>query len=195
MSSPLKSFSSARENLEENEQLYWQWKELPPGPEKELAARRLHNLLKGFADSHVYLMFHRADPGLSADIVSRAFLKESQFAGDSKFQTWFYRLARNVCLNALKKQNSRREVPLGEELSNPSPGSVDAELLLAGLLRSLPDGDSRLLLREKVYGTENLEIAEMLGVNRVVLKQRWKRLKKRLLEQQGAGFLHLPPMK
>jgi RNA polymerase sigma-70 factor (ECF subfamily) len=54
-------------------------------------------------------------PEEARDLYQEAFLKVyrsiGQFRQEAKFSTWLYRVVMNVCLDHLRKQKSRREVP------------------------------------------------------------------------------------
>tara|TARA_R110002073_G_scaffold154858_7_gene310076 strand:+ start:1717 stop:2091 length:375 start_codon:yes stop_codon:yes gene_type:complete len=57
---------------------------------------------------------------LSQQVYVRAFSKLDQFGGDSKFETWLYRLATNEALQHLRREKHRRRTRSKSQLSAPS---------------------------------------------------------------------------
>ena len=112
-----------------------------------------------------------------------------RFKGDSALSTYLYTIAKNTCLDAIKKSSRN----IGDELlsniadSAPTPEEnyikkeFREELYLA--LTSL-DTDAReiLLLREKA-GLEYKEIAQMLSLPEGTVKSRIARAREKLLSK------------
>src|SRR5271157_2096253 len=66
-------------------------------------------------------------PEEARDLYQEAFLKVYRsirhFRSEAKFSTWLYRVVMNVCLDQLRRQKSRREVPA------PQPAEGETEFL------------------------------------------------------------------
>ena len=71
-------------------------------------------------------------PEEARDLYQEAFLKVyrsiAQFRSEAKFSTWIYRVVMNVCLDHLRRQKTRKEVPVPE----PEEGDPD-------FLQTVPD--------------------------------------------------------
>lgn len=171
------------------EDIYLAWKNSPPEA-KAAREKALHSVLCRYAAGIVYEILHRPAAGLVADIVSKALLKEAHFRGESKFTTWFYRLAHNSTLNYLRRQRNLREVPL-EAWHDGGTGSHDAQarLLLRDILKLLSP-TQKLLLLEKLRGATTAELCQIFHVPSATLKARWRALKKRLsVLPEAASYL------
>lgn len=65
---------------------------------------------------------------LTQDVFCNALRAIHSFRGDSKFSTWLYSIAKNVCLNRIRTRSTRREESLDEmyEVVNPGMEIADA---------------------------------------------------------------------
>jgi RNA polymerase sigma-70 factor (ECF subfamily) len=108
------------------------------------------------------------------------------------FRPWVYRIARNECLNLLRKRAKRKD---GQEL--PAPSQVDAYLTgqltrlvkaetesrLTELVAGLSDPQREALRLRYVEGLTRVEIAEVLEIPASVVKSRIFEGLKRLRDQ------------
>lgn len=107
----------------------------------------------------------------AADVTQDAFIKAltrlDQFHGESKFETWLYRLAVNEALQFLRRQKRRPLSTLEMEPVSRRPAATsrleDRELLDRALATLEPELRAALLLRE-VGGMSYEEIADALGI-------------------------------
>jgi RNA polymerase sigma-70 factor (ECF subfamily) len=103
------------------------------------------------------------------------------FRGESKFSTWFHRIAINTCLDWRKWYSRRREVDLGAvaepliEIESALLPRIELEQLMRDL--SVEDRD---LIAMKLDGQSDTEIAQRLKLTREGVKSQWKRLRRRL---------------
>lgn len=103
---------------------------------------RLYNFVLRFAGSH-----HDAE-----EIVQEAFIKAyihlEKFRGDSRFATWIYQIAKNLCINHYY-QTLRHHEPQTMSLEHgpPSP-PVDSEERSFDLPSPLPSPQEQLISRE-----------------------------------------------
>jgi len=165
----------------ENE-VFERWK-LSQGPEKEELLRELVHLLTKHAYSVCWLRApdHRDEfGGIVNAAVWRAITKAEEFRGDSRFSTWFHRIAVNECNRVLRwKQDNPEESleaiteELGEE-TNP-----EKAIFLRELVERLGEEDQRFIaLQLGGYSTE--EIAEKLEISISAAETRWSRLKEKV---------------
>ncbi len=91
------------------------------------------------------------DEQLSRDIVQKSFLQawghRQSFRGDASFKTWLLRIAKNLCLNELRRAWRQREV-----VAEPSDSGSYAPLggVDANVLEQLSENQQRALLQEAV---------------------------------------------
>ncbi|MBW1811702.1 MAG: sigma-70 family RNA polymerase sigma factor [Deltaproteobacteria bacterium] len=137
---------------------------------------------------HFILRFLR-DKNASEDALQDLFLRvirdPSRFQARSRFSTWLHTVARNLCIDLLRKQKYRRvtsldqprsrslhrrmSTPMIEEIKSPeaSPetkarhGSLRLKLLVA--IRSIPDDQRVVFLLREVGGLSFAEIAKIVG--------------------------------
>ncbi len=109
----------------------------------------------------------------------------SQFSGQSRFETWLYRVSVNESLQHLRKQRRRRCVPLESDFMDRQPDQERAfdhkELLEHALTRLEPELRSLFLLRE-VEKLPYAEIAESTGLPEGTVASRLSRARQ-LLKQ------------
>jgi RNA polymerase sigma-70 factor (ECF subfamily) len=125
----------------------------------------------------------------AADVAQQTFLQAfwrlDQFDGQSKFETWLYRLTVNESLQHLRKRRRWTQPTLDYEPADDSPGrdksAEQKELLEQALARLDPELRSIFLLRE----SEDLsyrEIAEALEIPEGTVGSRLNRARRELQE-------------
>jgi RNA polymerase sigma-70 factor (ECF subfamily) len=102
----------------------------------------------------------------------------------AQFEAWLFRLARNTCIDHLRRQKLRRIftafAPEHENIAEP-PGAVDTEELdaLRHALQQLPPKD-RALLALAQEGRSQVEMAEATGTSVMAVKARLHRAREKL---------------
>jgi len=134
----------------------------------------------------VYAITGRSDS--VEDLVQMVFIKMARALGQLKapeqFESWLFRLARNTCIDHLRRQKLRRIfTPFAPEHENvPEPaGAVDAEELdaLRHALAQLRPKD-RALLALVQEGRSHAEIAETFKTSVAAVKARLHRAREQL---------------
>lgn len=127
---------------------------------------------------------------LSQETFLRAYQKISDFEGSSRFSTWLYSIARNLCLDHLK----RRRVPeVHDETEHVSPEpspergvSLREDVSrLQRLLLELPEGPREAFVLRHVEGLEYEEIAERCSTTVNNVKVRVHRAREALARAMG----------
>lgn len=136
----------------------------------------------------VYAMTSRSD--YVEDLAQQVFIKMiralDRLQAPAQFESWLFRLARNTCIDQLRRQKLRRIfLPFGEEHENiPEPaGAVDTEELdaLRHALAQLRPQD-RALLALVQEGRSHAEIAAILSTSVAAVKARLHRAREHLRE-------------
>jgi RNA polymerase sigma-70 factor (ECF subfamily) len=148
---------------------------------------------------HFILRFLR-DTNASQDAVQDLFLRvirdPSRFQARSRFSTWLHTVARNLCIDLLRKRKHRNALSLDqpgpprgspyprprliEELrsKDPSPeqsvanGSLRVKLLVA--IHSIPDEQRVVFLLREISGFSFAEIAQVVGIPHNTAKSRMR---------------------
>ena len=140
------------------------------------------------------------------DIVQDAFLRVvrngASFQGQAKFRTWLYTLARNLCVDASRRDRFRSgpslDAPtgsednrtLGDRIANDSIGT-DASRNLAdrqfqtafdAAMAQLPDEQREVFALRELSGLSFAEIAEATASNENTVKSRMRYALKQLRE-------------
>jgi RNA polymerase sigma-70 factor (ECF subfamily) len=139
---------------------------------------------------------------VAQEVFVRIYGKLSTFRGHETFVSWMLRLARNLCIDHLRRVKSRppvNDVPIddGPELHDAAP-SPHQELerdsrkrLVHEALGRLSDPYREIILLKDIQGLKLEEIASMLGVPLGTVKSRSNRarieLARAVLELQPAG--------
>jgi RNA polymerase sigma-70 factor (ECF subfamily) len=122
------------------------------------------------------------------DLAQSVFIKMIRALGRlndvSQFEAWLFRLARNTCIDHLRRQKLRRIfTPFAAEHENiPEPaGAVDSEELdaLRHALQQLPAKD-RALLALAQEGRSQVEMAAATGTSVMAVKARLHRAREKL---------------
>jgi RNA polymerase sigma-70 factor (ECF subfamily) len=136
----------------------------------------------------IYAMTGRSDS--VEDIAQLVFIKMiralDRLQAPAQFESWLFRLARNTCIDHLRRQKLRRIfVPFGEEHEQvpEPPGAVDTEELdaLRHALDHLRPQD-RALLALVQEGRSHAEMAAVLKTSIAAVKARLHRAREQLRE-------------
>lgn len=141
---------------------------------------------------------------LAEDVVQDTFVRVVQgakeFQNASKFSTWLYTIARNLCIDQVRKSSLRKHPSLeqgtggedgpslGEQLSDPRSNversAVSAELKgrILAAVESLPADQREVFLLREVSNLPFKEIAEVTGVPENTVKSRMRYALERLQE-------------
>jgi RNA polymerase sigma-70 factor, ECF subfamily len=151
--------------------------------------------------AHCYRMLGTWDEAEDAvqDTYLRGWRGWDDFQRSASPRTWLYRIATNVCLNALRGRGRRalpaqlgpsadgldsRPAPLSAApLVQPFPGdSADLRLALIAGMQVLPATQRAVLLLRDVLGFPAAEVAGMLGTTVTAVKSSLQRARTRLAE-------------
>jgi RNA polymerase sigma-70 factor (ECF subfamily) len=146
-------------------------------------------------------------PTTAEDVVQDAFMRVVQNAADFKhearFSTWLYTIARNLCIDhmrksALRKHPSLDEAKRGDDGDGPTLGeqtadtraSVEREVTgselkgrIVSAVDELPDDQREVFLLREVSNLPFKEIAEITGVPENTVKSRMRYALERLQAQ------------
>jgi len=155
-----------------------------------LAERHRRELL-----AHCYRLTGRRDD--AEDLVQKTFERAwrayPSFRGDSSARTWLYRIATNVCLNALESDAARPVQPLPDDLvitdagREPDTDLVRRETIRLALIVSLqllPPGQRAALVLCDVLRFSAAEAAGILDTTRASVKSALQRARARLSEAE-----------
>jgi RNA polymerase sigma-70 factor (ECF subfamily) len=154
----------------------------------------------------VYNLAYRyaGNPDDAADLAQEAFLKAfcalATFRGRSTFSTWLYRVTANVCLDALRGRQRRRNLSLDQgpagsqgdhawELADPR-ADLSEQVQQREVQRAVHQAISRLgpehrlvvILRD-LQGFSYQEISQILGLNLGTVKSRLNRARLALRDE------------
>ena len=154
----------------------------------EVAQRELILAYQHRVAGFVFAMNNRSD--VVEDLCQQIFIKMiravDRLQAPAQFESWLFRLARNTCIDQLRRQRLRRIfLPFAEEHENipEPPGAVDSEELdaLRHALAQLRPQD-RALLALVQEGRSHAEISEILGTSVAAVKARLHRAREQLRE-------------
>lgn len=137
-------------------------------------------------------------PSLAEDITQEVFLRvckvADRYSKKAKFTTWLYTIARNLCIDHLRKGKGKTHIPIdghGKEddaghapidfLPDTKHHSASSETLrkefleaLDKALEALPDEQREVFIMREVSGLKFREIAEVVGVSEGTIKSRMR---------------------
>ncbi|HSN82953.1 MAG TPA: RNA polymerase sigma factor [Polyangiales bacterium] len=119
------------------------------------------------------------------------------FRGDSKFSTWLYTIARNLCVDHQRKMRFRAHASLeapnpgpspsvGERAANPGPSTEQLAAArrtgdrIVQAVQALPDEQREVFLLRQIQALAFHEIAEIVGVPANTVKSRMRYALERL---------------
>ncbi|WP_353620945.1 RNA polymerase sigma factor [Rhodopirellula sp. JC639] len=104
---------------------------------------------------------------LTQQVFMQVFRKLEQFSGDSKLETWIYRLAVNEALQYLRREKRRKAHPLDFEPEDGSTSRVETSELVERLRKAIKQLDPELcavITLKEDAGLSYREIAEAVGI-------------------------------
>lgn len=144
---------------------------------------------------------------VAEDLVQDVFVKivqnASDFKHEARFTTWAYTIARNVCIDHLRKMSLRRHPSLdqasgedgdgptlGERTADPTPGAevdrvaIGAEMSqrMIRAVEALPPDQREVFLLREIGSVPFKDIAQMTGVPENTVKSRMRYALERLQE-------------
>lgn len=151
------------------------------------------------------------DHALSEDVAQEVFIAALRQLRDAErpiaFKPWIYEVAKNTCIDELRRTRRRRQVPLEAERTpaddetglpsrdqqpdlpsrDPPPDAAleSKQRLddLCGAFRGLSETHHRVLVLRELDGLSYLEIGERLGMSRAVVESTLFRARQRLAEE------------
>ena len=153
---------------------------------------------------------------LAQDVFVRVVQAAAEFRHSARFSTWIYTIARNLCIDQLRKSQLRRHPSLdqpgsgdedgptlGERTADPHPAQAVDRAAIGGELgrriqnavEELPDDQREVFLLREVGNVPFKDIAAMIGVPENTVKSRMRyaleRLQKALSEYEDyAKVIH-----
>lgn len=154
------------------------------------------------------------DRGVAEDLTQDVFVRVVQSAADfrhsARFSTWVYTIARNLCIDQLRKASLRRHPSLdqpgagsaedgptlGERTADPHPERAVDRAVIGGevgrriqvAVEELPDDQREVFLLREVGNVPFKDISTMIGVPENTVKSRMRyaleRLQKALAEYE-----------
>ncbi len=161
-----------------------------------------------------YLMHRENAEEVLQETFLRVIKKHRKFEKRSKFSTWLYTIARNLCVDALRKEKHRRHKSLdqpegkndlnGRSLADRLPGDdrgADAKVMDGEIRRcmekavsELPQDQKEVFLLREVSNLQFNEIAMILNCSENTVKSRMRYALERLraglsefMEESGNG--------
>lgn len=143
-------------------------------------------------------------PSIAEDIVQEVFVRVVQnvesFKEEARFATWAYTIARNLCIDHLRKRVHRRhasldqsngpdssDAPLVERVASEGASGADRAAIgkqlgahISSAVEKLPDDQREVFLMRHLGELPFKEIAEVLGTNENTVKSRMRYALERL---------------
>ncbi|TWU39453.1 ECF RNA polymerase sigma factor SigE [Novipirellula artificiosorum] len=145
----------------------------------ELCSDRVYSLM-------VRMVGQQDADDVTQQVFMQMFRKLDQFSGESKLETWLYRLATNEALQFIRKRKRQTLEPIVSEPVSTAPDrrlkSEDIEMLEMGLSRLDPELRAILSLKEE-QGLSYNEIAHALEIPEGTVGSRLNRARKELREE------------
>ena len=118
-----------------------------------------------------YALSITKDPYLAEDVLHDTFVK--LLSGgirctSGKEQAWFYRIARNLCYDRLRKLKR-------EQLYEETPAQLDRQFEYIDLISSLSAAEQEIVTLKIVGGLSHKEIGSVLGISAGAAQKRYER--------------------
>jgi len=116
---------------------------------------------------YIALGFVKSEPDaldVSQDAFIKAYKHIKKFKTGNPFFPWFYQILKNLCLDWLKKNRKRNQIPLENIKLSSGPGcSQDIKIQIWKGIEKLPLAQKEILILRYFQGFSYVEIARMLN--------------------------------
>lgn len=150
----------------------------------EALVRRLQSRVYGLA--YHYMRNSEEARDVAQDIFIRIYQRLHTFEGGEIFLPWMLCLARNVCIDALRRRKARPAATGGTidetveiAASSPTPeessSALSSRRLLYRALDKMSESDREILLLKEIQGLKVEEVSNLLGIPTGTVKSRCNR--------------------
>ncbi len=129
------------------------------------------NMKRAYFSALAIVANHDDAMELSQKAFLRAYKNFDKFDRERKFFTWYYRILRNLCLNFMRDNKSRRELSLDEQIIVQLEFDVQEEIekseeaeKVRFAMSQLSESDREILIMKEFDKYSYKEIAEMLEI-------------------------------
>ncbi len=148
-----------------------------------------------------FIRDHGKAEDLAQETFMRVFKSAARYMPTAKFTTWLYKIAANLCINALKKGKLRQTLSLDAPLGGDPDGTRiiekiagnqniplteaennEAQKLLTEAIDRLPEEQRTTIVMVEYHCLPYKEIADILDVSVSAVKMRVKRARENLRE-------------
>jgi RNA polymerase sigma-70 factor (ECF subfamily) len=123
---------------------------------------------------------------MAQEIFIRIYQRLDTFQGGETFLPWMLRLARNVCIDGLRRQKARPpasdvtveeaiQIPASDPTPEESSSARSSRRLLYRALNRMSESDREILLLKEIQGLKVEEVSSLLGVPVGTVKSRCNR--------------------
>ncbi|MEW6621258.1 MAG: RNA polymerase sigma factor [bacterium] len=137
---------------------------------------------------------------LTQEVFLRVYSSAKRYKPQAKFTTYLFKIARNLCLNKLRKRNRFRLFSLDEDekytdIQAPEHYSPEVRykkkevgILIEQALASLPENQRLAVILQRFHNLSYKEVAEVLGCSVSAVESLIFRAKQKLKEKLSASF-------
>ncbi len=125
---------------------------------------------------------------VAQDTFLRLWARAERWRPEARLDTWLYTVARNLCLDRLRKAGRQSDAPL-PELPDPAPSAerqlseAQTAARVAREIAALPERQRSAIALVHEEGLSNIDAAEVLGVSVDALESLLARARRRLRER------------
>ncbi|MDO3411774.1 RNA polymerase sigma factor [Saccharibacillus sp. CPCC 101409] len=156
--------------------------------DKEAYARIIERFQRPIFLYGYYMLRSRQE---AEDAAQETFLKAyrsiGQFTPTHSFSAWLYKIAKNVCLDELRKRKKRLDLfafyrDRQHEQQHPSYGD-----LIHDVLDKLTEAEKQILLLRSLEEYSYDEIAFILDSKPAAIRKKYERIRKKLIKEKKQG--------
>ena len=129
-------------------------------------------------------MGYTNDYDLAQDMAQETFIivwqQLPKFRNEANIGTWIYRIATNICLRQVERQNRFQKVELPANLAEEKQADPEPQIqLLYRFISELPETD-RIIISLELENIKQSEIANIVGLSEANIRVKIHRIKEKL---------------